>query len=52
MDIDRISVGGRKQKMFGIDDPWILLGYGLAIGFTLACVVYGWWKRDEARGEE
>ena len=27
--------------LFGISDPQILLGYGLAIGFTLACVVYG-----------
>ncbi len=27
--------------MFGINDPWILLGYGLSIGLALACVVYG-----------
>lgn len=27
--------------MLGIYDPWILLGYGLIIGLTLACVVYG-----------
>lgn len=33
--------------MFGIDDPWILLGYGLAIGSTIACIIYGWLKRNE-----
>jgi hypothetical protein len=38
--------------MLGIDDPWILAGYGLAIGFTLICIVYGWWKRNEEDGEE
>ncbi|HNX16864.1 MAG TPA: hypothetical protein PKM50_00885 [Methanoregula sp.] len=27
--------------VFGIPDPQIVLGYGLAIGFTLACIVYG-----------
>jgi hypothetical protein len=37
--------------MFGIDDPMILLGYGLAIGFTLVCVFYGWWKRNETGAE-
>ncbi|MFY9800903.1 MAG: symporter small accessory protein [Methanoregula sp.] len=26
----------------GIPDPQIIIGYGLAIGLTLACVVYGW----------
>jgi hypothetical protein len=34
--------------MFGVTDPWITLGYALAIGFTLICVIYGWWKRNEA----
>jgi hypothetical protein len=29
------------KMILGIPDPQILLGYGLAIGFTLACVVYG-----------
>ncbi len=38
--------------MFAISDPQILLGYGLAIGFTLACIVYGYYYgyRGEARG--
>jgi len=27
--------------MLGINDPWILLGYGLSIGLMLACVLYG-----------
>lgn len=27
--------------MFAISDPAILLGYGLSIGFTLACIAYG-----------
>ena len=27
--------------IFGIPDPQILIGYGLAIGLALACVVYG-----------
>ena len=35
--------------MLGIDDPWIILGYSLAIGSTVAGVIYGWlyWNRDE-----
>ncbi|WP_328590975.1 symporter small accessory protein [Methanofollis fontis] len=27
--------------MFGISDPGIWMGYLLALGFALACVVYG-----------
>ncbi len=27
--------------MLGINDPTILLAYGLSIGLTLVCVVYG-----------
>ncbi len=27
--------------IFGIPDPQIVIGYGLAIGFALACIVYG-----------
>ncbi len=27
--------------MFGINDPQIVLGYVLSLGFTLACIVYG-----------
>ena len=25
----------------GIPDPQILIGYGLAIGLALACIIYG-----------
>jgi len=32
--------------MFGISDIQIVLGYGLAIGFTLACLVYGLLNRN------
>lgn len=28
--------------LLGISDPQILIGYGLAIGLVLVCVVYGW----------
>jgi len=28
--------------LLGISDPQILIGYGLAIGITLACIVYGY----------
>jgi hypothetical protein len=28
--------------ILGIPDPQILLGYALAIGFAIACIVYGW----------
>ncbi|MDO9550501.1 MAG: hypothetical protein Q7J03_05950 [Methanoregula sp.] len=27
--------------LLGIPDPQILIGYGLAIGLALACIVYG-----------
>jgi hypothetical protein len=27
--------------LFGIPDPQILIGYGLAIGLALACILYG-----------
>lgn len=33
--------------IFGIPDPQILLGYGLAIGLALACIVYGWLHWNE-----
>ena len=36
--------------MFGIEDPTIVIGYALAIGLALLCVIYGWLRRDE--GEE
>ncbi len=38
--------------MFGIDDPIIILGYVLAIGATLFCIVYGWLKRNAQEVEE
>lgn len=37
----------------GIPDPQILLGYGLAIGLALACIVYGllnWNAGDGSNG--
>lgn len=34
--------------MFGIEDPQIVLAYVLLIGSAVACVVYGWVKRNEA----
>lgn len=33
--------------MFGIDDPWILLGYALCFISTALGVVYGLWKWNE-----
>ncbi len=30
--------------MLGIDDPVIVLGYGLSIGPAVACGIYGWVK--------
>lgn len=35
------STATGDQTMFGINDLQIVLGYGLALGFTLACIVYG-----------
>ncbi len=39
--------------LLGIPDPQILIGYGLAIGLTLACIVYGylyWNEKEETHG--
>ena len=36
--------------IFGIPDPQIVLGYGLAIGLALACIVYGWLYWNEGDG--
>jgi len=39
--------------ILGIPDPQIVIGYGLAIGLALACVVYGllnWNREDEPDG--
>ena len=33
--------------MLGIDDPLIIIGYVLSIGLAVACVLYGWLKKDE-----
>jgi len=35
-------------SMFGIEDPQIILAYAVAIISTIACIVYGWLKRNEA----
>jgi len=32
--------------MLGIEDPWIILGYAVMIISAIACVVYGWIKRN------
>ena len=31
----------------GISDPWIILGYVLSIGLAIACIAYGFVKRNE-----
>jgi len=39
--------------LLGIPDPQILIGYGLAIGLALACIVYGllnWYKEGSNDG--
>jgi hypothetical protein len=38
-----------RMMMLGIDDPWIILGYALAIGSAIVGVIYGWlyWNRDD-----
>lgn len=33
--------------MFGIDDPWIILGYACTLGIALACILYGIVKWNE-----
>ncbi len=35
------------RNMLGLEDPTILFGYGLTIGLTIACIAYGWLKKDE-----
>lgn len=40
------------RMIFGIDDPIIVLGYVLSIGFALLCIVYGWLKRNEGEGSD
>ena len=37
--------------VLGIPDPQIWIAYGLALGLTLACIVYGLLKWNEG-GEE
>jgi hypothetical protein len=38
--------------ILGIPDPQILLGYGLAIGLALACIVYGLLHWNEGGGSD
>ena len=38
--------------MLGIDDATITLGYVLAIGATIFCIIYGWLKRNEEDEED
>jgi hypothetical protein len=40
--------------VFGIDDPWILLGIFLLFGSALACVIYGalYYNKDVDDEEE
>lgn len=42
--------------LFGLHDPWIIMGYLLCIGSTLLCIVYGAtnWNRGgvEVKGEK
>lgn len=33
--------------MLGIEDPQIVIAYVMLIGSAVACVVYGWVKRNE-----
>jgi hypothetical protein len=42
------------ECVFGIDDPWILLGIFLLFGSTLACVIYGvvYYNKDVDDDEE
>ena len=40
-------------SVLGIPDPQIWIGYGLAIGLTLACILYGilnWNNEGEEHG--
>jgi hypothetical protein len=46
---DRIGVTG----LLGIDDPQIIIGYALALGLGLICLIYGirnWNKGGDADG--
>lgn len=37
--------------MFGITDPGIWVGYVLAIGLTIVCVLYGLFSRSQNDGD-
>jgi len=37
--------------MFGITDPGIWIGYVLAIGLTVVCILYGLFSRSREDGE-
>lgn len=36
--------------ILGIEDPFVIAGYAVAIGLVVVCVVYGWMNRD--KGED
>jgi hypothetical protein len=38
--------------VLGIPDPWIVLGYAIAIGLALLCILYGLlaWLRGRGGG--
>ena len=38
-------------EILGINDPQILIGYGLAIGFAVVCIVYGLWNWNSGGSE-
>jgi len=41
---------GVDLKMLGTMDPYIFAGYVIAIVSVIACLVYGWMKRDKGEG--
>jgi hypothetical protein len=38
--------------LLGIPDPQIWIGYGLAVGLALACIVYGLLNWDKEGSED
>lgn len=40
-------MGNRRRYMLGLEDPWIIAGYVLLFGSTIACVIYGIWKWND-----
>ena len=37
--------------MFGIPDPWVVLGYALAIGLAILCILYGLLSWNRGSGD-